>query len=262
MNTKYTPSAKKYSDYIIMEEDARLKGYSLIHGFLALLVANHESTYHPSVGHAIGDALDSLFLNQNMSYDRLKENPDMIAQFVINHVSKEIPIADEEKLKQAIERGLPKIFKIIDKMWPEPNHPNLKIIGKALHEVDDPVGILKRNGIDIEPELEEFRQFLAEISGKKINEKPKSQTIPPEVLAIMMGLKFAGYSEEALKKAEGEIIHRLDALIEQDIEKNALKIAYYSALLRLIQKKELKRRGRSQREEGEFFPPRHLPQEI
>ncbi|WP_461865748.1 hypothetical protein [Thermococcus sp.] len=224
-----------------MEKDARLKGYSLIHGLLALIVANHESTYHPSVGHAIGDAMDSLFLNQNMSYDRLKENPDMIAQFVINHITKEIPVADEEKLKQAIKRGLPLIFKIVDKMWPEPNHPNLKVIGKALHEVDDPVGILKRNGIDIEPELEEFRQFLAEISGKKIEpKKPEPQTIPPEVLAIAMGLKFAGYFEEALKKAEEEILSKIDSLLDSYPE-TAQLIGHYAALLRLIQRKEFER---------------------
>ncbi|WP_457754157.1 hypothetical protein [Thermococcus sp.] len=220
-----------------MKEDARLKGYSLIHGLLALIVANHESTYHPSVGHAIGDAMDSL--NQNMSYDRLKENPDMIAQFVINHVTKEIPVADKEKLKQAIKRGLPLIFKIVDKMWPEPNHPNLKVIGKALHEVDDPVGILKRNGIDIEPELEEFRQFLAEISGRKLK-KPKSQTIPPEVLAIAKGLKFADYSDSALKKAEEEILSKIDSLLNSYPEAVEL-IGHYATLLRLIQRKEFKR---------------------
>ncbi len=225
-----------------MEKDARLKGYSLIHGLLALIVANHESTYHPSVGHAIGDAMDSLFLNQNMSYDRLKENPDMIAQFVINHITKEIPVADEEKLKQAIKRGLPLIFKIVDKMWPEPNHPNLKVIGKALHEVDDPVGILKRNGIDIEPELEEFRQFLAEISGKKVDPKGSkarkviSEEIPPEVLSIAKALEFSDFSEKVMRKAEKELLKLVDRLIE---EKNAGALFHAVKLLRLVQKGEV-----------------------
>ncbi|NJE07190.1 hypothetical protein E3E31_01290 [Thermococcus sp. M39] len=132
----------------------------------------------------------------------------------------------------------------MDKMIPSVESlKHLKATSKAISgAADDPFVILKQAGIDIEPELEEFRQFLAEISGKKIEtKKPKSQTIPPEVLAIVMGLKFAGYSEEALKKAEEEIIHRLDALIEQNIEENALEIAYYSALLRLIQKRELEK---------------------
>ena len=141
-----------------------------------------------------------------------------------------------------------KAIKITDKMPPDFKDPEkVQAVGKAISGIaDDPIHILKQAGIDIEPELEEFRQFLAEISGKKIEAKkpstaPKPQTIPPEVLAIAKGLKFAGYSEEALKKAEEEIIHRLDALIEQNIEKNALEIAYYSALLRLIQKRELEK---------------------
>ena len=135
----------------------------------------------------------------------------------------------------------------MDKLLPDNSKEHAILLKSAFrYHVKDPLVLLKQAGIDIEPELEEFRQFLAEISGKKIEPKKspvtaKSQTIPAEVLAIVMGLKFADYSEEALKKAEEEIIHRLDALIEHNIEKNTLKIAYYFALLRLIQKRELEK---------------------
>ncbi|QDA31720.1 hypothetical protein FH039_09085 [Thermococcus indicus] len=105
--------------------------------------------------------------------------------------------------------------------------------------MDDPVGILKRNGIEVEPELEEFRQFLAEISGKKI-EQAKSvhpslgnSGIPPEVLAVAKALEFSDFSKGAMEKAEEELIKLIDRFLK---EKDAQALFHAVKLLRLVQK--------------------------
>ncbi len=117
-----------------------------------------------------------------------------------------------------------KAGKIVDKLYDKYQEDQLKALRTAL-KADNPFPVLKQAGIDIEPELEEFRQFLAEISGKKI--EPQKQKlpetkkaveggIPPEVLAIAKALEFSDFSEKAMKKAEKELLKMIDRLIEEE----------------------------------------------
>ncbi|ALM74509.1 hypothetical protein [Thermococcus barophilus] len=150
---------------------------------------------------------------------------------------------DPEKTAKVMEKAFEKTFKIIDKLLPEVNEKNLEILGRAIHKhTDDSFVVLRNAGINIEPELEEFRQFLAEISGRKTETEdlkvriPKTG-IPSEVLSIAKGLEFADFSENAMQKAEKELLELIDGLL--DDEKNALWVFYAVKLLRLIQRKDL-----------------------
>ncbi|MCD6372984.1 MAG: hypothetical protein J7L37_05510, partial [Thermococcus sp.] len=124
------------------------------------------------------------------------------------------------------------------------------------YHVKDPLVLLKQAGIDIEPELEEFRQFLAEISGKKIEpKKPKSPAVKgavgpkegtPEtikleaqkLLGMLNGLKFADYSEKAVEKALRELGAEVEKLLE---EKNLELLGVYSMVFLLLERGEFER---------------------
>ncbi|WP_457741656.1 hypothetical protein, partial [Thermococcus sp.] len=96
--------------------------------------------------------------------------------------------------------------------------------------------------------VEEFRQFLAEISGKKIEaKKPKSTTVKgtvrqkkekkgtPEtvkleaqkLLGLLSGLKFAGYSSDAVKNAVEGLELEVERLSENPVENLELIGLYY-----------------------------------
>ena len=124
--------------------------------------------------------------------------------------------------------------------------------------VEDPIRILKQAGIDIEPELEDLRNAIAEISGKKLKRAQKQKRrgkkgaiqaarsfkpmeiterwIPPEVLAIVKALEFSDFSEKAMKKAGEELLNLIDRFIE---ENNAQARFQAVKLLRLVQRGEV-----------------------
>ncbi|ADT83609.1 hypothetical protein TERMP_00632 [Thermococcus barophilus MP] len=177
-----------------------------------------------------------------VKYGEMKQNPEKVADEIISAARERgIPVKNEDKEK--IITAIQKASKIVDKLTGDVSEEKLDALYQALAEkTDDPLYILKRNGIDIEPELEEFRQFLAEISGRKTEtEDLKVRTpktgIPSEVLAIVKGLEFADFSENAMQKAEKELLELIDGLL--DDEKNALWVFYAVKLLRLIQRKDL-----------------------
>ncbi|WP_048159740.1 hypothetical protein [Thermococcus barophilus] len=213
----------------------------LLHPFLALTLSHIAKSTSKHVGHAVGDAFDSLVLG-GVKYGEMKQNPEKVADEIISAARERgIPVKNEDKEK--IITAIQKASKIVDKLTGDVSEEKLDALYQALAEkTDDPLYILKRNGIDIEPELEEFRQFLAEISGRKTEtEDLKVRTpktgIPSEVLAIVKGLEFADFSENAMQKAEKELLELIDGLL--DDEKNALWVFYAVKLLRLIQRKDL-----------------------
>ncbi len=103
--------------------------------------------------------------------------------------------------------------------------------GAFRYHVKDPLVLLKQAGIDIEPELEEFRQFLAEISGKKVEPKKgrRATEIPKssgnswgarlEVLSILNSLEFSGFSEETKRKALEKLSSRIAELSKENLPK-------------------------------------------
>jgi len=166
--------------------------------------------YNENIGHIVGNAL-SIIAEDGKHYDHLKQNPDLIVDMIQLQLKKLGYRYDKDKLREMVRKAVEKAGKIVDKLYDKYQEDQLKAFRTAL-KVDNPFPVLKQAGIDIEPELEEFRQFLAEISGKKIEpkgfkaRKVISEEIPPEVLSIAKALEFSDFSEKAMKKAEKELI--------------------------------------------------------
>ncbi len=202
----------------------------------------------PSIGDAIGDALYD-WTDLGKGWEELKKNPEEFAEYVLSYLEQtgSAPI-NRDATKKVIVQAVQKSAKVLDKMIPSVESlKHLKATSHAVSgAVDDPFVVLRNAGIDIEPELEEFRQFLAEISGKKIEpRKPKypetkkviSEEIPPEVLSIAKALEFSDFSEKAMEKAEKELLKMIDGLL--DDEANAVEVFYAVKLLRLVQRGDI-----------------------
>ncbi|WP_297089984.1 hypothetical protein [Thermococcus sp.] len=225
-------------------KDPRAVKFVLLHPFIALILSHHSAAETSTIGKAVSDALNVFYGQMGKTYEDAKKEPDKLIDYIItmakfNHV----PIV-EEKLREQLKQGLPKAFKIVDKLLPDNSKEHAMLLQDALdYDVKDPLVLLKQAGIDIEPELEEFREFLAEISGKKPTKgKAKTQHTPvsAELIAVAKALEYSGFSTGALKRAEEDLLKRLDALLE-DPESNAIEIAYTAKLLRLIQRGEVDR---------------------
>jgi len=67
-------------------------------------------------------------------------------------------------------------------------------------------------------------------------QKQVERELAAELLAIAKGLEFAGYSEDAMKKAEEELLKLIDELLEN--EANAFQLFHAVRLLRLVQKRD------------------------
>ncbi len=219
--------------------------YPLLHTILTLAMAYHTGTHNPEATKPIEKVLNASYTLKE-DYSTIKKNYKQLARAIAHHAREQGLITDEEKTAKVMEQAFEKACKIVDKLLPE--LPKLtveraKIAEKALeYYTDDPFVVLRNAGIDIEPELEEFREFLAEISGKRAKPKETAKTprtlIPSEVLAIAKALEYSGFSPDALKRAEEDLTQRLDELLG-DPEGNALEIAYTAKLLRLLQKGEV-----------------------
>ncbi|ASJ09494.1 hypothetical protein A3L11_09725 [Thermococcus siculi] len=135
-----------------------------------------------------------------------------------------------------MEKAFEKTFKIIDTLLPEVTEEDLEVLGRAIHyQTDDPFVVLRNAGIDIEPELEEFRQFLAEISGKKITPKTSEQenTSPLsveacELLGVLRGLKYAHYPKEAVDGIKKELETKVEAPLKKPEETPELLGLYFT----------------------------------
>ncbi|ADT84025.1 hypothetical protein [Thermococcus barophilus] len=241
-NAPEVTTKSKYRKMYVETKDLQHKiaaaHYPILHTFLAL--AYHTGSHSPLTASVVGDILTAAYQTK-ADYSELKKRKETLARAIAKRAKERGITTDEDKTAKVVETALDKAFKIIDKIAPDHKKENLAILTRAISaSTDDPFVVLRNAGIDIEPELEEFRQFLAEISGKKIEEKPKLQIIPPEVLAIVKGLKFADYSDSALKRAEEELLSKIDSLLDS-YPKTARLIGHYAALLRLIQRKDFEK---------------------
>ncbi|MCD6373028.1 MAG: hypothetical protein J7L37_05730 [Thermococcus sp.] len=246
---------KKYAEYDTPAERRILAThYPIIHAFLALALAHHTGVHNDAPGWAVEKIMSALYA-ENKDYNAMKREYKDIARAIAYQAKKHGLTADEEKTREVMEQALLKTFKIVDKLLPEVTEERLKIVGRALHkETDDPFVVLRNAGIDIEPELEEFRQFLAEISGKKI--EPQKSTAPfvkgvdtftalsqakLELLSIIRGLEFAGFSEEARKRA-AEVLRKMRELASgEPNEERLLELGLYAYALEAIKEGDRKR---------------------
>ncbi len=207
---------------------------------MALAIARKLGNTNPAIGHAVGEVL-SMWLSRG-GYPDIKRNKDEFVELLAKSLQERGMYVDD-KVKKTIREALEKATKIADKLIPDVSSvKHLDATSRAIaNDAEDPFQILRNAGIDIEPELEEFREFLAEISGKKpAKEKAKTQraSIPSEVLVIAKALEYSNFSTSALKRAEEDLLRHLDGLLE-DPEGNALEIAYTVKLLRLVQRGEV-----------------------
>ncbi|WP_324735532.1 hypothetical protein VFC49_10750 [Thermococcus sp. SY098] len=214
----------------------------LLHGFLTLALVHHMGESSPSIGDAIGDALYD-WTDIGKGWEELKKNPEEFAEYVLSYLEQtgSAPI-NRDATKKVIVQAVQKSAKVLDKMIPSVESlKHLKATSHAVSgAVDDPFVVLRNAGIDIEPELEEFRQFLAEISGKKVSRQKSSELALTvhELLGILYGLKLAGYSEEALNSVRTELWEKIDFLIQNPSDENLKLIGIYASVLRLLEKGE------------------------
>ncbi len=233
------------------ERDPRAARFPILHGLLTLALIHHTGTSYETLGDAVRRALDNWIL-RGYYYEDIKQNPELFINELLRQLEKRQAIINKELAEKNLRTALEKAIKITDKMPPDfKDSEKVQAVGKAISGIaDDPIHILKQAGIDIEPELEEFRQFLAEISGKKVQmpfeSKPKTADSiinleAQKLLGILSGLKFAGYSQEAVERA----IEELDAQIERLMdEKNLELLGLYLGFQRLLKRDEFERAGR------------------
>lgn len=197
-------------------KDPRAVKFVLLHPFIALILSHHSAAETSAIGEAVSDAINVFYGHMGKTYEDAKKEQDMLIDYIIKMAEfNHIPIV-KDKLREQLKQGIPKAFKIVDKLLPDNSKEHAKLLRDALdYDVKDPLVLLKQAGIDIEPELEEFRQFLAEISGKKA-QKPRPSKVPKEtspdfskeaaeLLGIISGLKLAGADEKALRNLEEKL---------------------------------------------------------
>jgi len=207
--------------------------YPILHAFLALALAYHTGSHSPLVANVAGDILTAAYQTK-ADYSELKKRKEALARAIAKRAKERGITSDEDKTAKVIETALDKAFKIIDKIAPNHKKENLAILARAIRaSTDDPFVVLRNAGIDIEPELEEFRQFLAEISGKKIEPAPKFKKVqkevkeelrakgmPEEVIkATAPRLATVRYFEEALNAMDHEVYRNLGGVPVEYIKK-------------------------------------------
>ncbi|WP_157727091.1 hypothetical protein [Thermococcus siculi] len=220
---------------------------------MALAIARKLGNTNPTIGHAVGESL-SMWLSRG-GYPDIKKNPDQFVNLLAKTLQARGMYVDEN-VKKTIRDALEKSMKIADKLIPDVSSvKHLDAISRAIaNDAEDPFQILRNAGIEIEPELEEFRQFLAEISGKKIEEKKKAPAgetleLPSDalldVLSILQALEFADYSEKAREKALQKLSSAVRELSRKDpTPESLLKLGLYAYALELVKEERWENIGK------------------
>ena len=224
--------------------------YPIIHGFLALAIARKLGNTNSTIGHAVGKALSMWLLRGG--YPDIKKNPDEFVELLAKILQNRGMYVDDG-VKKTIREALEKSTKIADKLIPDVSSVrHLDATSRAIaNDAEDPFQILRNAGIDIKPELEEFRQFLAEISGKKV-EKKSVPSLPMsgsgtstdlreanlEVLSILRALKFVSYSGEAVDNAIRELEEKIDEItgLEEPSSQDIYRLGLYYLALSYVRK--------------------------
>ncbi|MCD6372369.1 MAG: hypothetical protein J7L37_02295 [Thermococcus sp.] len=220
-----------------------------IQPFLAMALAEHTGIYNGNIGHIVGNALSDI-AEDGKHYEHLKQNPDLIVDMIQLQLEKLGYRYDKDKLREMMRTAVEKAGKIVDKLYNKYQEDHLKALRTAL-KADNPFPVLKQAGIDIEPELEEFRQFLAEISGKRV-EKKSAPSLPTsgsgtlaelgeaslEVFSILRALKFISYNGEAVNNAIRELEEKIDEItgLEEPSSQDVYRLGLYYLALDYVRK--------------------------
>jgi len=187
----------------------------------------------------------------------LKKDPTPLIDAIYEELTgRGIPISDTKKFYEDMEKAFRVASKIADKIVIMDKDPRtIETAARIMAgHVEDPVSKLKELGIDLTPELEELKRVFAEISGKKIEPQKQRQVAGVsklseelaraklEVLSILNGIEFAGYTEEAKRKAVGKLSSRIAELSkEKPTEKVLLHLGLYTYAIEAIKREKLER---------------------
>jgi len=152
---------------------------------------------------------------------------------------------DKKKVEEAFRKAKPVVESLVKETYMNPTH---ELVSSSIDEHQYLLTGIKNN--------KELRQFLVELGGRNVeslthvplksetpvrknlmnSETPNSLTLEAHnLLGILSGLKFAGYSHEAVERALRELDARVDELMR---EKNLELLGLYLGFQRLLEKRD------------------------
>lgn len=101
----------KYHEYIVRNKDPKARGgYHILHGVLAVLLANHTGKASEEIGWAVGDAIYEYLVNRGgKTIEDIQKNPDEFEKTVVEKLKSYEIINDTmaRSTKKAIKDVLP-----------------------------------------------------------------------------------------------------------------------------------------------------------
>ena len=144
------------------------------------------------------------------------ENIPKIAKTVAEELANIGIHVDKKKIEEAFRKAKPVVESLVKEVYMNPTH---ELVSSSIDEHQYLLEGIRNN--------KELRQFLAEISGKKVEPAPKFKQVQKEgtpetlkleaqnLVGILNGLKYAGYSKEAIRSAVEDMFKRSEELAER-----------------------------------------------
>ncbi|ASJ00095.1 hypothetical protein A3K92_00630 [Thermococcus gorgonarius] len=192
----------------------------------------------------------------NATFDKILNMEDhKIAKVIGKHIEdvRDRPLSNEEW--EQLEKAISAIKKISAKVYSNGLQAPEALYRAA--ERNDFDRALVEEGILDEKDVAMIKQVFAEISSKKIEEKPKlkqaqkqvkeePKSLPEdaklEVLSILQALEFADYSESAKEKALQKLASMLEELSKEKLTaENLQRIGLVAFALEIIKRGEFER---------------------
>lgn len=112
--------------------DPRAVKFVLLHPFIALILSHHSSAETSTIRKAVSDALNVFYGQMGKIYEDAKEEQDKPIDYILTMAEfNHIPMV-KEKLREQLKQGLPKAFKIMDKLLPDNSKEHAILLRKAL----------------------------------------------------------------------------------------------------------------------------------
>ncbi|AFL95961.1 hypothetical protein CL1_1765 [Thermococcus cleftensis] len=108
---------------------------------------------------------------KNKSIEDIEKRPSEFAKLVVEKLQEREILGPSvaKSTERAIKEAIPPTIKLINKMWPKDHDvKHLRAMEEAFSsQTKNPLRTLKAAGIDVTKEVEELRNAIAEITGKK-----------------------------------------------------------------------------------------------